>query len=93
MKLRHLAGPLLLLISSVAMGVEADLNVSNDAARLTMEFPVRNNILIDGSWLHHTDKGETQMQVYSRGFKAGEQGCVQQSGWTGTVVLLPKTVE
>jgi hypothetical protein len=41
----------------------------------------------------YTDKGETQMQVYSRGFKAGEQGCVQQSGWTGTVVLLPKTVE
>jgi hypothetical protein len=59
MKLRHLAGPLLLLISSAAMGVEADLNVSNDAARLTMEFPMRNNVLIDGSWLHHTDKGET----------------------------------
>lgn len=41
----------------------------------------------------YTDEGETQMQVYSRQFKAGEQGCVQQCGWTGTVVLLPKSGE
>jgi len=37
----------------------------------------------------YTDRSETGMRVYSRDFKAGEQGCVQQCGWTGTVVLLP----
>ena len=37
----------------------------------------------------YTDKGNTPMQVYSREFKAGEQGCVQQFRWTGTIVLLP----
>jgi hypothetical protein len=40
----------------------------------------------------YTDSSETRMQVYSRRFKAGEQGCVQQCGWTGTIVLLPKSV-
>ncbi len=41
----------------------------------------------------YTDRSETRMQVYSRDFKAGEQGCVQQCGWTGTLVLLPRTGE
>jgi hypothetical protein len=44
---------------------------------------------LGGATFHYTDKGETRMQLYARGFKAGEQGCVQQCGWTGTVVLLP----
>ena len=38
----------------------------------------------------YTDKGETKVQVYSREFEAGEQGCVQQCTWTGTMVLLPR---
>jgi hypothetical protein len=44
---------------------------------------------LDGATFHYTDKGETRMQVYAREFRAGQQGCVQQCGWTGTVVLLP----
>ena len=38
----------------------------------------------------YTDKGESRMRLYSRQLKAGEQGCVQQCGWTGTIVFLPK---
>jgi len=45
---------------------------------------------VEGAEFCYTDKGETGMQVYSRHFKAGEQGCVQQCSWTGTIVFLPK---
>ncbi len=46
---------------------------------------------VEGLTFRYTDKSDTPMQVYSREFKAREQGCVQQCRWTGTVVLLPKT--
>jgi len=50
-----------------------DINVSDDAARLTVQVPLTgNNILIDGSWLHHTDKGETlSIGGYLTGSAAG----------------------
>jgi len=41
------------LAAPVAIAAEADLNVNNNAARLTVEVPVdSNNLLFDGSWLH-----------------------------------------
>jgi hypothetical protein len=46
---------------------------------------------VEGMTFRYTDNSETSMQVYSRRFQAGEQGCVQQCGWTGTIVLLPRS--
>ncbi|KPK60128.1 MAG: hypothetical protein AMJ59_07520 [Gammaproteobacteria bacterium SG8_31] len=63
----------MILLSFRALAAGADLNVSDDAARLTLQFPLpSNNILIDGSWLHHTDKGETlSVGGYLTGSAAG----------------------
>lgn len=45
---------------------------------------------VDGVTFHYTDQGKTRMQIYSRQLDAGQQACVQQCGWTGTIVLLPR---
>jgi len=38
---------------TAVVAAEADLNVNNNAARLTVEIPVdSNNLMFDGSWLH-----------------------------------------
>ena len=35
-----------------------DLNVNNDAARIMAAFELSNNILVDGSWFHNSDRGD-----------------------------------
>jgi hypothetical protein len=60
MNLRHFWAFLVLLASTSAYGAGVDLNVSDDAARLSAAFGLEsNNLLFDGSWLHHQDKGDT----------------------------------
>lgn len=63
----------LLLLSSRALAAGADLSVSDESARLTLDFPLpSNNIMIDASWLHHTDNGETlSVGGYVTGLAAG----------------------
>jgi hypothetical protein len=34
-----------------------DLNINDKAVRITVNFDLSNNIVTDGSWLHHQDKG------------------------------------
>jgi hypothetical protein len=34
-----------------------DLNINNDAVRAIVEFDISNNLVDDGSWLHHQDRG------------------------------------
>ncbi|MGD1977016.1 MAG: YfaZ family outer membrane protein [Gammaproteobacteria bacterium] len=73
MKFRFLTVFGIFLLSGRALAAGADINVSDDAARLALQFPLTgNNILIDGSWLHHTDKGETlSLGGYLTGSAAG----------------------
>jgi hypothetical protein len=60
MKLRHSWAFLVLLFTTLAYGAGVDLNVSDDAVRAAGEFELQsNNLLFDGSWLHHQDKGDT----------------------------------
>jgi hypothetical protein len=35
-----------------------DLNVNDDAARITVNVDLSNNLLLDGSWFHHEDNGD-----------------------------------
>lgn len=51
------ASALLAASATAAQAVEADLNVNDKAARLTVGAPIGNNILVDGSWLYHADNG------------------------------------
>jgi len=58
MKFRISGCAVLLVLSTRAMAVGVDLNVNSDAARLTVDVPVpSNNLVVDGSWLHHQDNG------------------------------------
>lgn len=34
-----------------------DLNINDKAARIAVEFDISNNLVVDGSWLHHQDRG------------------------------------
>jgi hypothetical protein len=53
LKTRIAACFVLLPAVGVAAAAEVDLNVNNNAARLTVEVPVpSNNLAFDGSWLH-----------------------------------------
>lgn len=47
----------LLSISPLAVANGIDLNVNNKAARITADFDLSNNLLVDASWFHHQDKG------------------------------------
>ena len=51
---------LLLALTSVsALGAELDLNLNDDAARLTYAWDLESNDLrIDTGWLHHQDRGD-----------------------------------
>lgn len=73
MKFRSFIAFGMIFVSTQVTAAGVDLNVSDDAARLTLQFPLPgNNILIDGSWLHHTDKGETlSVGGYLTGSAAG----------------------
>lgn len=49
----------LCLLSTRALAVGVDLNVNDNAVRLTVDVPVpSNNLVVDGSWLHHQDAGD-----------------------------------
>lgn len=63
----------LCLLSSRALAAGADLSVSDESARLSLDFPLpSNNVMIDVSWLHHTDNGETlSLGGYVTGLAAG----------------------
>ncbi len=73
MKSRFLPLVGMLLVSSQALAAGADINVSSDAFRLSGDVPLPNrNILFDGSWLHHKDKGDTlSVGAYLTGKAAG----------------------
>jgi len=49
--------------SPLAAANGLDLNVNNKAVRVTMDFELSNNLVLDGSWFHHQDKGD----VYGAG--------------------------
>jgi hypothetical protein len=52
-----LAGLLLATLGAPARAAEVDLSVNADAARLAVGVPIGNNLLVDGSWLYHSDHG------------------------------------
>jgi hypothetical protein len=52
-----LASLLLAVLGAPAQAAEVDLSVNADAARLGVGVPIGNNLLIDGSWLYHSDHG------------------------------------
>ena len=54
---RCLPAVALLLCCPLAVANGLDLNVNNDAVRLTADFDLSNNLVVDGSWLHHQDRG------------------------------------
>lgn len=47
----------LLALSPAALANGVDLNINNDAVRVTVDFELSNNIVLDGSWLYHQDNG------------------------------------
>jgi hypothetical protein len=49
---------LMLVVSPLAAANGLDLNVNNKAARVTLDFDLSNNLVVDGSWFHHQDKGD-----------------------------------
>ncbi|MEL6869018.1 MAG: YfaZ family outer membrane protein [Pseudomonadota bacterium] len=52
------AGCLALLATSASYADELDLNLNDDAARLTYAWPISSrNLRLDAGWLHHQDKG------------------------------------
>lgn len=60
MNLRQSWAILVLLFATSAYGAGVELNVSDDAVRAGGDFGLQsNNLLFDGSWLHHQDKGDT----------------------------------
>lgn len=54
----------MLACSTTALANEIDLNVNNDAVRITGGMGLSNNLLLDGTWFHHQDRGD----VYGVGF-------------------------
>lgn len=44
--------------SPLAAANGLDVNVNNKAARVTIDFELSNNLVLDGSWFHHQDKGD-----------------------------------
>ena len=55
--LTGLVALLLAVPATVALAAEVDLSVNADAARLTVAVPIGNNLLVDGSYLYHSDHG------------------------------------
>jgi hypothetical protein len=48
----------LLVVSAPALAASGlDLNLNNDAVRMTVDFDLSNNLVADASWLHHQDRG------------------------------------
>jgi hypothetical protein len=52
-----LSAVVLLAFSPAVAANGLDLNVSDNAARITVEFDLSNNLVADGSWFHHQDRG------------------------------------
>lgn len=48
----------MLALSSNAFAHGLDLNINNDAVRVTGEFDLSNNLVVDGNWFHHQDRGD-----------------------------------
>lgn len=68
----------MLTLSPAVAANELDLNVSSDAARLTLNFDLSNNLLADGSWLHHQDRGDVLgAGLHLTGAATGGQNPVQ----------------
>lgn len=55
---RILSLVVLLGASQLAAANGIDLNVNNKAVRASMDFELSNNLVVDGSWFHHQDKGD-----------------------------------
>lgn len=49
---------MLLVSSPLAAANGLDLNINDKAVRVTVEFDLSNNLLVDASLLHHEDKGD-----------------------------------
>ena len=65
---------LTLLTAGPAAAAEVDLNVNNNAARLTVEIPApSNNLVFDASWLHSNngDAGSVAGHVTGKALAAG----------------------
>jgi hypothetical protein len=54
---RCLPAIVLLALSPAAAANSLDLNINNDALRITGSFDLSNNLVADGSWFHHQDNG------------------------------------
>jgi hypothetical protein len=55
----HLAlGLLAIAATPAALANGLDLNVNDDAVRITVDFDLKNNLVLDGSWFHHEDRGD-----------------------------------
>jgi hypothetical protein len=54
---RCLPAVAMMLFSPLVTANGLDLNLNNDAARITGEFDLSNNLVADASWLHHQDRG------------------------------------
>lgn len=54
---RCLTAVAIILFPSLVAANGLDLNLNNDAARITAEFDLSNNLVADASWLHHQDRG------------------------------------
>lgn len=49
--------PMLALSPLAKAASGLDLSINNDAARGILEFDISNNLVIDGSWYYHQDRG------------------------------------
>lgn len=48
---------MLVVSTPLAAANGLDLNINDKAARITVDFELSNNLLVDGTWLHHQDRG------------------------------------
>lgn len=57
MSRRVLSAIAMLACAPLAVADGIDLNVNNKAARITGDFELSNNLVADGSWFYHEDRG------------------------------------
>lgn len=49
----------MLALSPLALAsTGVDLSLNDNAARLTVDYELSNNLRVDGTWFHHTDRGD-----------------------------------
>jgi hypothetical protein len=62
---RWILGSTLLACSPLAVAANGvDLNINNKAVRVTVDFELTNNLLLDGNWYYHQDRGN----IFGAGF-------------------------